>query len=205
MNDKLDQAYALDGADAVKRLYADWAQSYDADFAQARGYQLPDAVAAALIATPHPTGPVLDVGAGTGLVAQALRARGLGAPIDGVDLSAQMLTVAREKGLYHHLFEADVTRPIPGAGPYAAIVSAGTFTHGHVGPQALPALAQVAMPGAIFVLSINEGVFETKGFAAFLDGWKQLSDLDLTRVPIYAADADEHAQDTALIARFRLT
>ena len=127
-------AYALDGQDACLRLYADWAQSYDAGFAAAMEYRLPAHVAAAFLAAGPPAGPVLDVGAGTGLCAAALRAQGFAGPIDGVDLSQEMLDVAAAKGVYRALYRADVTRPLNLPEAYAGVVSAGTFTSGHVGP-----------------------------------------------------------------------
>ncbi|MEL6702347.1 MAG: methyltransferase, partial [Pseudomonadota bacterium] len=88
----LDGAYALASQDAIRDLYADWADSYDAAFAAARGYALHSHVAAAFVARGG-SGPVLDVGAGTGLVGEVLVEHGVG-PVDGMDLSQEMLTVA---------------------------------------------------------------------------------------------------------------
>ena len=45
-----------------------------------------------------------------------------------------------------------------------AIVSAGTFTHGHVGPDALDELLRITKPGGLFVLSINSKVFIKNSF-----------------------------------------
>jgi SAM-dependent methyltransferase len=96
------------------------------------------------------TGPVLDVGAGTGLVGAALRGLGWAGEIDGIDLSPQMLDQAREKQVYRDLIEADVTRPLPLPGGYNGVVSSGTFTHGHVGPEALGPMLAVAAPGVLW-------------------------------------------------------
>ncbi|OZM71565.1 SAM-dependent methyltransferase [Amycolatopsis antarctica] len=49
-----------------------------------------------------------DLGCGTGRTGAWLRAHGVGA-IDGVDLTPQMLDVARKRGAHDRLFEADVT------------------------------------------------------------------------------------------------
>ena len=46
---QLADAYALRDRNDVKTLYADWAQSYDAGFGDAMGYQLPRAVALAFV------------------------------------------------------------------------------------------------------------------------------------------------------------
>ena len=45
-----------------------------------------------------------------------------------------------------------------------AVVSAGTFTHGHVGPNAFDELLRVTKPGGLFVLSINTKVYIKNGF-----------------------------------------
>src|SRR6202034_2086438 len=51
------------------------------------------------------TGPVLDLGCGTGLIALALSDLPLG-PFTGIDVSPRMLEHARAKGLYSSLREA---------------------------------------------------------------------------------------------------
>lgn len=207
----LNNAYALSGAEDCLRLYADWANSYDSDFAAGMDYILPAQVAAAWVeggGQGLEAGPVLDIGAGTGLLAGALRALGYAGAIDGVDLSAEMLARAGEKGLYRQLHQADITRPLPLQPGYAGVVSSGTFTHGHVGPEGLLPLLSVAAPGALFALSVNAAVFDKLGFAAALDGLGDaITGLDLREVPIYgkAARARDpaHADDRALVVRFR--
>jgi predicted TPR repeat methyltransferase len=201
----LDKAYALNGPEDCARLYADWAASYDAGFAADMDYRLPAHVAAAFLAHGGgPGGPVLDVGAGTGLLAAALREQGLTAEIDGIDLSPDMLARAQEKRLYTRLVAADVTQPLALPRAYAGIVSSGTFTHGHVGPDALGHLEAVAAPGALFALSINAGVYRDKGFDIALS---RRPSVTLIEVSIYGprarAGTDGHADDRALIALWR--
>jgi|TARA_B100001964_G_scaffold29822_1_gene30652 ubiquinone/menaquinone biosynthesis C-methylase UbiE len=76
-----------------------------------------------------------------------------------------MLKQAKLKGCYTSLIEADVTKKIPlKNNSIGAVVSAGTFTHGHVGPDALDELLRIAKPGGLFVLSINSKVFIKGGF-----------------------------------------
>jgi len=201
-------AYALDGQDACLRLYADWAQSYDAGFAAAMEYRLPAHVAAAFLAAGPPAGPVLDVGAGTGLCAAALRAQGFAGPIDGVDLSQEMLDVAAAKGVYRTLHRADVTRPLGLSEGYAGVVSAGTFTSGHVGPEALDPILDCTRPGACLVLSVNLRVWEGGCFAdALAARADRIEAPQMIDVAIYgpaAAQADPaHAADRARILILR--
>jgi predicted TPR repeat methyltransferase len=200
--ENLRAAYALNGPEDNRRLYAQWAATYDEDFVRATGYRLPEAVAAAYTAAGG-QGPVLDVGAGTGVVGQLLAARGV-APVDGTDISAEMLEQARGKGVYRRLFEGDATAglAVPDA-TYAGIVSAGTFTLGHLGPEVLPELLRIARPDALFVLSVNAAHHAAAGFGPALAALGGLiADLAQEEVPIYAGEG-VHAADRAFILRFR--
>jgi len=204
----LDAAYALDGPDDNRRLYRDWADSYDAEFADAMSYALPRAVAQ-VYAQMGGGGPVLDVGAGTGLLAEALLPLA-DLEIDALDLSAEMLAVADGKGVYRRLIQADLTQKLTAsvnqfAGHYAGVVSSGTFTHGHVGPDALDKLLPLAQPGGLCVLSVNAEHFEARGFAEKFQQIKaRITDLELREVAIYGDTADAaHAEDKALLAIFR--
>ena len=204
----LTQALALNGPDATLRLYRDWAKSYDSGFAHDMDYRLPAHVAAAFCAA-QGQGPVLDIGAGTGLLAQSLRAMGFQGQIDALDFSAEMLDRAAEKRLYTGLFRADVTQPLGFDPIYNAITSSGTFTAGHVGPAALPHLLAVARPGALFALSINQRVWTTAGFDHALQNLQasaKIRDLHLIEVQVYGTAAHRldpaHAADRAFVALF---
>lgn len=199
----LTHAYAIRSPEDCARVYADWAASYDAGFAAEMDYRLPAHVAAAFLAAGG-RGPVLDVGAGTGLCAEALRAQGFAGEIDAVDLSPEMLARAGAKGLYRALHHADITRPLRWTDRYQGLVSSGTFTHGHVGPEALGPLLAVLAPGALLAVSVNLGVWERLGFDAALAALAGRLTLRQTLdVPIYGAAAQAldpaHAEDRARI------
>ena len=205
----LADAYSLNGPDACLRLYGAWAASYDQSFAASMEYRLPAHVAAAYLATHPGPGPVLDVGAGTGLCAAALREQGFAGPIDAVDLSPQMLEAARGKGLDRHLYPGDVTRPLTLGGPYSGIVSSGTFTSGHVGPEALPVLFDLALPGAVLALSVNLRIWEALEFETMLDTLAgRIATRVMLDVPIYGEGAvrvdPTHAADRARIMVLRV-
>ena len=83
-------------------------------------------------------------------------------------------------------------------------MSSGTFTHGHVGPEAFGPLLAVLAPGALLAVSVNLGVWDALGFeAAFaaLDG--RLVVRQMLEVPIYGAAAAAldpgHAADKARV------
>ena len=209
MDKGLKGALGLAGPEDCLAYYRDWAASYDSGFAVGMQYLLPAHVAAAFVGS-GAGGPVLDVGAGTGLLAERLREMGFPDEIDAVDFSPEMLARAGEKRLYSGLFRADITQPLDLPRRYGGIVSSGTFTAGHVGPEALPNLMGVALPGALFALSINRRVWTTAGFDCALGALAeagQITGLQLIEVQVYGAaaaalDAD-HAGDRALIALFR--
>lgn len=199
----LDGAYALETPEDSVRLYGEWAESYEETFAKASGYLLPEAVAECF-ARSGGLGPILDVGAGTGLVGVALHGLGIG-PVDGTDISSAMLAEAALKDCYENLFEGDVTDVLEVEdGTYAGVVSAGTFTHGHVGPDAFDELLRVAHPGALFALTINAEHFKARGFKAKFDALgENIQGLTLHDTPIYGdARRDGHAGDKALITVF---
>lgn len=199
----ISAAYDLTSPEESKKLYADWAESYDEDLAVRMHFLMPNHVAG-IYADEGGEGPVLDAGAGTGLVGEALEARGIG-PVDALDLSPEMLAVAGRKGVYRGLHEGNLLErlPLPDAA-YAGVVSSGTFTTGHVGPAALHELLRVAAPGALFVIAINEKFYVAEGFDRKLDALPEVTDLRLEERPYYGAGAEgEHRESVGKIAIFR--
>ena len=89
----LEGAYALHSLEDTLKLYADWAETYDTDFAADMDFAAPQEAAEAFKLAGG-GGPVLAFGCGTGLLGEPLSTLGIG-PIDGADLSKEMLTVAQ--------------------------------------------------------------------------------------------------------------
>lgn len=168
----LVRAYNLKEGEA-KPLYQDWANSYDVDLVDSLGYVGP--VHVADIADTYCTNEdarILDVGCGTGLVAQRLSQLGY-EQIDGLDFSKEMLEVARSKDIYVDLINADLTQTLSiNTSVYDLVVSCGTFTHSHVGPEAFDELLRIIRPGGIVCVSINAEIYESNGF------YKKLSNLE---------------------------
>ncbi len=207
----LAAAYGLTSPAASKRLYAGWAKSYDLSFAAQESYHLPFQTAQAFVTAgglmSGKRGPVLDAGAGTGLCGQALSDLGVSL-LEATDISADMLAQATKKDIYRAVIEADLLRGIPVPdGRYQGVVSSGTFTHGHIGSEALPELLRVAERGAQFALSINKKFYHLAGFKTAFTALEQdgeITDFSLPEVPIYGAAASaEHRNDTAFIALFK--
>jgi SAM-dependent methyltransferase len=216
-DEMLAAAYALDGPDANRALYAQWAATYESGFVAGRRYIYPEQVAD--VFSTHrldlvgPGDVVVDIGCGTGLAGEALRHH-RPITIDGLDISPEMLQHAATKRhgdepVYRSLIEADLTRPLEIAdSTYAGALSAGTFTHGHVGPDALAEIIRIVRPGGRAALGINAAHFAAAGFGVALDqlaGEGRITDLELIDKPMYeAADLDDPDQVTR-IATFIVT
>jgi SAM-dependent methyltransferase len=201
----LNKAYAIESLDEAKALYRDWADSYDQTFAKALGYASPRRIAEIFLSEYSNDGRILDIGAGTGLLAENLP----GLIVDGIDISPEMLEVAKSKGLYRQTIVADLTRPLKIQDEkYDGLVSSGTFTHGHVGPACLPELLRIAKPGAIFCCSVVPDVFDAAGFGsalALLVAKRQISPVRFVEFNLYEDVKHEHDQDTGLAMVFHKT
>jgi len=207
----VDDAYALETpADSIL-LYGEWAPTYDSDLIERIGYVVHLRVAEILLRQRSLIdGAVLDVGCGTGLVGVSLREGGIGV-VDGVDISPQMLAEAGKKkakngdSVYRNLFAADLTErlDIPD-NRYAGMISAGTFTHRHLGPDSLDELGRVAAHGAQCAIGIKSTHYEQAGFGEKLSvdvANGIITEPELVEENMYSAQTDnpEHANDKAHI------
>ena len=209
----VDDAYALETpADSI-RLYGKWAPTYDSDLIERIGYVVHLRVAEILLRQRSLiNGAVLDVGCGTGLVGVKLREGGIDV-IDGVDIAPQMLVEAGRKRtkdddpVYRNLIAADLTQSLDVRDKqYAGLISAGTFTHKHLGPDSLDELWRVAAPGAHCAIGVRSTHYEQAGFGEKLSidvANGIITEPDLVEVNMYSAQTDnpQHADDKYLIVR----
>jgi len=212
----IDDAYAVESPADNVRLYGQWATTYDTDLIDRIGYVVYLRVAEALLRQQSLIdGAVLDAGCGTGLVGASLREGGIDV-VDGVDISTEMLAEAGKKKteggarVYRNLIAADLTGPldIPD-NRYAALISAGTFTHGHLGPDSLNELWRVAASGAICAIGVRSTHYEDMGFGEKLSvdvANGIITKPDLKEVRVYSAHTEEltHADDKYLIVQCQI-
>ena len=149
----------------VAELYDRWAETYESDMATA-GYRHPT-ICLALLTRHLPRGasPILDAGAGTGLIGEWLKI--VGYPrVEALDISEGMLAQAARKGCYDALHHLALGGALPFADDrFAGIVSAGVFTSGHVGAEGMDELIRICRPGGVLVLTVKNTIWE-EGFAA---------------------------------------
>ncbi len=180
MTESMRQSMSLDGDVAkLTQFYDHWASNYDSDVGD-HGYGLPASMVATLatavqtletsgvdITQFQPTAAtVLDAGCGTGLVGVALSEAGY-QTIDGVDLSAEMVQIARASGVYRRLHSGvDLTiEPADDLRQTADIVTVGgVFTVGHVPPEALEPIAQLVRPGGLLLVSTRQAYQGQTGY-----------------------------------------
>ena len=197
-----DDAYSLKTPEDSIKLYKKWAQTYDKDFALNSNYLSPIKISSFFNKHARNTDtPILDVGAGTGLVGECLYKSG-NKKIIGIDISQEMLDQAKLKGCYSVLIKVDVTKNIPlKSNSIGAVVSAGTFTHGHVGPNAFDELLRITKPGGLFVLSINSKVFIKNNFQEkFLKIKNDISDPIFNEFKVHGKTKDEKLDEIKVFA-----
>jgi SAM-dependent methyltransferase len=204
----LENAYKLETPDDNAQYYDAFASTYDMEFADELGWHYPAAIAEIYRdACTTTDSPIADIGCGTGLVASALdfpRDQ-----IDGIDISAEMLRIAEEKQLYRALYAVDLTKSLDLiANDYGAVLSAGTFTSGHLGPEPLEALLGIARNDALFVIGVKKAFYQEAGFEPVLRDLEArglIRNLKVAEVPMYAKAGHDHSADTAFALVYRKT
>ena len=187
MNKKLDDAYSLNSIKDTIELYKSWSNTYDQDFALNNNYQSPLKVVKYFLKYYKiQDTPILDVGAGTGLIGEYLK-KYISAKVHAIDISKDMLDKAKQKKCYEKIIIADLNDKLQICNnTYGAILSAGTFTLGHLGPNVLNELLRIIKPGGIFVISIHKDVYIKNGFnKAFEEFRFKISNLNFHKVNIY--------------------
>ena len=202
----LNDAYSVKTPEDNIKLYKVWASSYDDDFAKKNDYRSPVLISNYYDKYSNKNDvPVLDVGAGTGLIAEVMNKKNT-IDIDAIDISPEMLESAKSKNCYNKLIEADLTKNLDiDNNYYGAIVSAGTFTHGHIGPNALDELLRVTKPSGLFVITIHSKVYVNQNLEQkFQDINEQITDLTFHEEQAYGNNPDkDHGNDTVFITVFR--
>ena len=108
----------------VRSGYGEWVATYEDTVQDAMDLEL----LASLRTVTWADATVADLGCGTGRTAAWLHARGAG-PIDGVDLTPEMLERARERRLHRRLMEGDVAHTGLASGGYDVVICALVDEH----------------------------------------------------------------------------
>ena len=201
----LQNAYDLKTPDDNIELYSVWAETYDSSFIVDMLYELHFAVAEEFVLNGG-SGLILDVGAGTGALAEALLQK-LKFNIEATDISKEMLKVADSKKIYKRCFASDLTKRIPVDDSfYDGVVSSGTFTHGHVGPSSMDELVRITKAGGLITISVNEKHWIALGFENEVEKLnKFIRNYTLKKISIYGEQSThDHKDDKAIILTIKV-
>lgn len=198
----LDDAYSLKSPEDNKQLYAKWAATYESDFVANQGYQHPKVISELFHSQLPQLKSVIDIGTGTGLVGKYLIELRPNLEIDGVDISPEMLAQAKKKDVYRNLYERDLTKPVSDTNsPYDALITIGTFTHGHLGVEVLENLFPLVKKDGYFVIAVNEKYFHEHNFLEYLLARKvKITHMD--KVHVYDQDS-QHRDSMNVVMIFQ--
>jgi SAM-dependent methyltransferase len=173
--DRLKWIYtSRDNSDLAAR-YDQWAATYDSDLDEAFGWIGPQRAVAVFSELVPRQARVLDAGAGTGLVGQALAAVGY-ENIAAADLSSGMLEEARKKKVYRRFHRIVLGEALDfDSNAFDAVISVGVLTLGHAPPSAFDELIRITSPGGHIVFTLRTDVYENNGFREKQDGLEQAS------------------------------
>jgi SAM-dependent methyltransferase len=159
---------------STQPLYDEWSQTYEQDLVGNLGYTGHLIAARALAEfAPDKAASIIDIGCGTGLVGQTLKALGYG-HIDGIDFSEEMLNVARPKAIYQKLVSGDLMKKtVIETNAYQAAVCAGSFAPGHLGPECYPEIIRLVAPGRPIVIFMNGAHFVEDDYQSHIDRLEQ--------------------------------
>lgn len=136
-------------------LYDEWAAEYERDVL-GYGYISPAVIAGLLGRHVDPeAGSLLDAGVGTGMMGEVLRPLGY-TDLSGIDLSENMLNLARKKDAYRDLRRMELGERLNFPdNNFAAAVAAGVFTPGHAPTRSFDELLRVTATGGYIIFSLR--------------------------------------------------
>tara|TARA_B100001996_G_scaffold308353_1_gene249841 strand:- start:296 stop:925 length:630 start_codon:yes stop_codon:yes gene_type:complete len=157
--------YKLKTTDEVMRYYDEWGikNKYDQDMVEWNYTGPKECVEVFKKYAKNKNIKIFDAGCGTGLVGLELKKFGYN-HYDGADLSKKLLDLV-PKNLYKKLLKADLNNKIQSEdSSYDAVMCVGTFTFGHVKPNALEEFIRITKNNGLICFTINEGIYEEYGF-----------------------------------------
>ena len=161
---KLD-IYKLQTSEELLKYYKNWANNnkYNKDMVDWK-YTAPQETVSVLSKYAlNKNFRILDAGCGTGLVGIELKKYGY-SNIEGVDFSQNMLDLVPQS-IYKKIEKIDLNKALKFKDNiYDVIMCVGTFTYGHVKPQALDELIRITKNKGFICFTINEGIYEEYGF-----------------------------------------
>ena len=164
-----DTLHAAD-LDELEGIYKNWASDYESDVINLAGY-VGHLITSDLLLNylRNTESIVLDAGCGTGLVGEVLYKNNF-RNMDGVDFSQEMLNIAHQKNIYQSLKLVDLTKKLDYENDsFDAIICAGTFTCGHVGPEALREMVRITKQGGYICFTVRKQEWEASPYLQIMN------------------------------------
>lgn len=199
MKRNLNWIYTTGETTELERRYDEWAGEYDEDLEQ-WGWSGPDFAVEIFSKYCAPEDPVLDVGAGTGLVGASLKQKGFG-DVTGIDLSAKMLETARRKNAYRVLLKMELGKTLSfDSNRFGGVIGVGVFTLGHAPATAFDELVRVTRPGGHIALLMRPDVAESGPFKEKIQALEKAGHWvgELVSQPHQALPNEPDAQDMSV-------
>ena len=168
---KVSTVYSYDTPNDLKNYYNDWAHEYE-DYTDQVNYILPQKVVEIFCSYQlSDNSTVLDIGCGTGLVGYFLGLIKQDIWIEGTDISGSMIQVAAKKTkpnfkpTYDWMIVQDFKKnKLLLENHYDGIISAGTFTLGHLDCNDLITSIKFLKKDGLATISIKEDHFIKNNF-----------------------------------------
>ena len=162
----------LHAADLVEleHIYKNWAKKYEDDVINLAGY-VGHLITSELLLSylSNTQTKILDAGCGTGLVGEILNKNSFQNLI-GVDFSQEMLNIAKQKNVYQSLDLVDLTKKLDYEDNlFDAVICAGTFTCGHVGPEALREMVRITKQGGYICFTVRKQEWEASPYMQIIN------------------------------------
>tara|TARA_B100000579_G_C22469051_1_gene682528 strand:+ start:64 stop:693 length:630 start_codon:yes stop_codon:yes gene_type:complete len=173
--------YKLKTTDEVMKYYDEWGEKnkYNKDMVEWNYTGPKETVEVLKKYLSKKDSIIFDAGCGTGLVGLELKKFGYNF-FHGADLSQKLLDTV-PTNLYQNLIKVDLNKSLTIQDNfYDAVMCVGTFTFGHVKPQALDEFIRITKKGGLICFTINEGIYVEYGFDKKIDllkkenKWKEL-------------------------------
>ncbi|MGQ2909509.1 MAG: methyltransferase domain-containing protein [Aliihoeflea sp.] len=204
---KLELVGAIENAGGISSAFAEtlfdqYAGKFDAELVQKLGYRVPELIADALRATGRTSfAHVLDLGCGTGLMGERLRA--MASFLEGGDLSENMLKKARAKGVYDRLARQDLLTFEPERNSADLVTAADVFLYVGRLERIFAQVAGALVPGGLLAFSVER--HDGAGDLQLGDSRRYAHAPDYLRRLLSENGFDLVAMDDAIIRRDRGT
>ena len=165
----------LDGIgneNVTEQYYDDWALNYDLTLKK-WNYKAPKKAVKILVKVKKKFNNILDLACGTGMFAEEIKKKYKKIIIDGCDISAQSLKIAKQKKLYRKLYKKSFEKKIKITSKYDLISMIGSMTYCQKPNKLFSLVNTYLKKNGIFIFSHRIDLWEKQNFDELLKNFKK--------------------------------